>query len=380
MVRIGFIREDNPEDKNAWSGVIHSLYKTISKDYDTFWIEAKEGPYSNFVSRGINKFVSQVLKRNISRVHTKIVSKSVGRNIKRKLAGLKNIDILFAPAGLHNVAYLETDIPIILLSDTTFKAINNYYSFFSNLLEFNIKEADEIERLALIRARHIIYASDWAMNSAINDYGIPKEKISVIEFGANITVPEKIEKVHDKKRLKLLFIGKEWDRKGGEIAIKINYLLKQKYKINSLLRIVGCTPKINLDDSVEIVGFLKDYSNLAGIFSDSDLLILPTKAECAGVVFCDASGYGLPVITYDTGGISNYVMDGINGYRLPINADAGRFASVIADLYLEYKIKPLSISARKIYEDKLNWTIWGRKFKGIVNSILNKQDYVKPKI
>ena len=52
--------------------------------------------------------------------------------------------------------------------------------------------------------------------------------------------------------------------------------------------------------------------------SSSDILLLPTQAECAGIVFVEASAYSMPIFTHDTGGISNYVINGINGYRLPL--------------------------------------------------------------
>ena len=32
-----------------------------------------------------------------------------------------------------------------------------------------------------------------------------------------------------------------------------------------------------------------------------------------------------PVITYDTGGVGNYVINGLNGYRLPLSSDAKDF-------------------------------------------------------
>lgn len=34
------------------------------------------------------------------------------------------------------------------------------------------------------------------------------------------------------------------------------------------------------------------------------LLLLPTRAECAGIVFNEASAYGVPILLTDTGGVS----------------------------------------------------------------------------
>ena len=82
---------------------------------------------------------------------------------------------------------------------------------------------------------------------------------------------------------------------------------------------------------VDFIGFLnknneEEYQRVIQIISSSDILILPTKAECAGIVFAEASAYGLPIFTYDTGGVGNYVINGVNGYRLPLKDNASEFA------------------------------------------------------
>jgi glycosyltransferase involved in cell wall biosynthesis len=306
----------------------------------------------------------------------KIVASDLGSGIEKKLKKTKDIDILFAPAGSENIAFLNTDLPIIHLGDATFKMINDYYPYFSNLPNFNIKDADEIEYLALTKAAHVILSSDWAKGSAVNDYGIPEEKISVLEFGANLEVPSDLKRPEKGKDLKLLFIGKEWSRKGGDIAVQTTKRLLSKYKIPALLHIVGCRPEIALDSSIEVIGYLNknnpdDYKKICNLFLESDLFFLPTKAECSAVVFSEASGFGLPILTYDTGGSSNYVLEGINGYRFPLSASAEDFADLIARLHTKNSLPQLSVSARKVYEDKLNWVVWGKKFKDIVSATLN---------
>ena len=88
-------------------------------------------------------------------------------------------------------------------------------------------------------------------------------------------------------------------------------------------------------------------------------LFLPSKAECFGIVFCEASAFGIPSITRNTGGISNAVYNGINGYCLDENAKADDYFNVVKKLIEnESEYKKISISSRKLYEDKLNWEKW----------------------
>ncbi|MDY2686439.1 MAG: glycosyltransferase [Selenomonadaceae bacterium] len=40
---------------------------------------------------------------------------------------------------------------------------------------------------------------------------------------------------------------------------------------------------------------------------------MPTHAECAGIVFCESSAYGLPSLAYQMGGISSLIKDNVTG-------------------------------------------------------------------
>ena len=68
---------------------------------------------------------------------------------------------------------------------------------------------------------------------------------------------------------------------------------------------------------------------LIQLFRGADFLILPTKAEAAGIVFSEASAYGLPSVTYATGGVTDYVRSGVNGVCIDPGGTAADFAAEI---------------------------------------------------
>jgi eps10P len=103
--------------------------------------------------------------------------------------------------------------------------------------------------------------------------------------------------------------------------------------------------------------------------SSSDILLLPTQAECAGIVFVEASAYSMPIFTYDTGGISNYVINGINGYRLPLKSDSYEFASKIENCIKSGELSLMQEYAANLYKEKLNWAHWSKRFKKIIDNI-----------
>jgi glycosyltransferase involved in cell wall biosynthesis len=78
--------------------------------------------------------------------------------------------------------------------------------------------------------------------------------------------------------------------------------------IRTTLTVVGCQPAGVLPEYVRVLGFIskstiKGREKLASLLQKLDFLILPTMAEAAGIVFCEASAFGLLSLSYSTGGV-----------------------------------------------------------------------------
>ena len=288
---------------------------------------------------------------------------------------IEKCDILFAPFASTSLYSLKTDKPIIYLSDATFAAMVDYY--FKEIISWNIKQANKIEQTALSKATHAIYASQWAYKSAIQNYNIDKSKLHVIEFGANIDEQNIIpHQFTYNGRLDLLFLGVDWIRKGGDIAVEATKYLNDS-GIPSTLHIVGIS-KLDNDivnlSYVKNYGFLNknnpdDYNQLVSIIQQSHCLLLPTKAECAGIVFCESSANGLPIFTFNTGGVANYVVNGKNGYMLPLGTTGHKFGEIISECLQSGELEKMSRTAVDVYNEKLNWTVWGQRIESIIESL-----------
>ncbi|GHV53963.1 hypothetical protein FACS1894181_17850 [Bacteroidia bacterium] len=199
----------------------------------------------------------------------------------------------------------------------------------------------------------------------------------MVEFGDNLEEKDAIKpEKKEKHLLHLLFLGVDWQRKGGSIAIAACKELNQR-GIFSILHIIGIK---NLDKSiieypfVNNIGFLdknkpEQYQILMENIHKCHCLLIPTMAECAGHVFCEASANGLPIFSHITGGTQNYVVDGTNGYLLPLGSTGIDFANKIAECYRSGELEKMSHTARQLYEEKLNWIIWSKKIKIIIESL-----------
>ena len=319
--------------------------------------------------------LAQVFGKRYNYRHSKMVSKSYARFFTKKLSQ-KKYDYIIAPAGSCEIAHLNTGIPIIYISDTTLKCSINYHKALSNLLWFSEKESMDTEKRALEKSKHIIVSSEWAADSVIKDFSIASKKVSVWPLGANLLeVPDGDYIFKNRKKdsqCKLIFIGVNWESKGGAIACSVlDELLKNNIK--ATLTIVGCNvpEKFKNENIINIPFIYKDTEEgkkqFVSLLLNSDFLLFPSRYEAFGIVCCEASAFGVISIASNTGGVGGAVKEGINGFLINSNDQGVGYAKKIIDLLNNPQYcDEVRHKARKLYEEKLNWKSWTENLKQIL--------------
>lgn len=375
MIKIGYLSLRPLEDKLVWSGINYYLYKNLLKidDVEVVWIPYTVKRDTPLKYRLLLKIIAKVRKKGYALAkYVPAIAKQTAKDLDKDL--LNKVDILFAPCALCGYSYIKTDKPVVYIADATFMNLYNYYEGWENYTKISFNQANALEKAGLEKAWKVIAASDWAKASMVNDYKINPDKIHVLEFGANIDNILPNKNTYDKTGvLNLLFLGMDWARKGGAVAVKAAETLN-KMGVETKLHIVGVDAPEGYSDTeyMKFYGLLKksdaqEYEKLKSIITSSHIFLMPTNAECAGIVFCEASGYGLPIFTYDTGGVPNYVINGQNGYRLPLSASGEDFAIKIKECIDNNELPALSDRGVSIYKERLNWDVWMEKFKGILS-------------
>jgi hypothetical protein len=160
-----------------------------------------------------------------------ILLKRFAAQVERAPAS-SEVDIIFS-IWTNPIAYLRTEKPIVFWADATFAGLMTLYPWYSNLCKENIKNGNKVEQQALTKCRLAIYSSDWAANTAIQNYDVDPTKVKVVPFGANISVnrtAQDINSILQKKDFdicKLLFIGKEWERNWTTAGRKVSDLIQE---------------------------------------------------------------------------------------------------------------------------------------------------------
>ena len=375
----------DPQDRRSWrswSGIVYYVAQALQKNCGqvSYCSPALPCRKEELIARVIQRGSQILLKKKYFPSY--FLAKRYAKAGAKWLAG-QSFDLIVAPDGVLDIALLETDIPIVLVSGGSTKGLLlDYYPRFSNLLKRSIYELQTTQALALKKASAVIYSTTWAARSAIEDYGADPAKIHVVPMGANLDEIPPREVALSRKlsdRCRLLFLGVEWARKGGDIAFET--LLKlEELGIEAELTVCGCTPpKAYVHERMRVIPFLdkndkRQRRELEQLFMESDFLFVPTRADAFGLVFCEANAFGLPVIATCTGGVPEVVRNGENGFLLPYDARGADYAEVIARLYRDNeRYAELVRASRAAFENRLNWDAWGVTVKRIFTDLLDHE-------
>lgn len=297
----------------------------------------------------------------------------------KDLLDRKPFDIVFAPMGSQLVALLDCSIPLVYASDATFRLIVDYYPTHTDLSHNALRVGDDFERMAISRADLILYSSQWAARSAIDDYGAAPGKVHVVPFGANLDDPPTTEQAvreRPAESCRLLFVGTDWQRKGGDLALEVQATLR-RMGCPSTLTICGCTPPVSvLPEGVTVVGRLdkndpRQRRCLYDLYLSHHFFLFPTRADCSPRVVCEANAFGLPALVSNTGGVAELVHSGRTGFVFESEEEPEVYAQKIVELYSDHSAYTEMVRASRLeYEKRLNWDAWGRSVKRMLSRLL----------
>ena len=300
---------------------------------------------------------------------TAILARIKARMIRRHLRDYDGIDALLMPVGSTLLPFLKTDIPVIYVSDATLPLITDYYNRYAHFSSPTRRRAVALERAALRRVDLGVFPTRWAADSARDDLGLPQERILVAPFGPNISDPparDDVLRPREAGPTRLLFCAVEWERKGGPVVLDMMERLRGAGR-DVELTIVGVVPPGDgVPAGVTVVPYLDkrdpdEARRFREIFAQADLFVMPTQAECFGMVFCEAAAYATPSLATRTGGVPEVVRDGETGILLPPGADGAAYAAEVAALIDDPdRLQKLRLAVRKDYDDRLNWAAWAR--------------------
>jgi glycosyltransferase involved in cell wall biosynthesis len=309
---------------------------------------------------------------------------SAAQSYARQIAGQLNklsVQAVLAPSA-NTIAYLDCKQPIVLWTDALYAGLLGFMEDYSAHSATTVEHANLLTQAALSRVQLAIFSSDWAARSALELYGVSKDKVKVVPFGANIECAHTLFdirallRLRSPKLLKLLFIGRDWQRNGGDIVLKVAAALHESGQA-VCVDLVGCQPPkdTTLAAYITVHGHIakQDDAGLAKIsqlMREAHFLFVPSRAETYDVVFCEANAFGVPCLTSLVGGIGTIINDNVNGMKFAFEDNVNHYCDYITDLMQNYsQYEELALASFNEYETRLNWRVSTEKVKGLIAAL-----------
>lgn len=245
-------------------------------------------------------------------------------------------DALFSNASV-GVFFNQTfrRVPTMIDFDSTPTQIDQMSAYNSSVDPQPIANFKRRLTRNMMRSASLLQAwSHWAKQSAVDDYGIPADKIVVNPPGVNLDFWQPnpaLRSVDSHRPLKVLFVGGDFRRKGGNVLLE--WYKNQQPDVCELHIVtreaVETRPGIYLYQDIQ-----PNSEQLITLYQSSDLFILPSLGECFGIATVEAMAAGLPVIASDVGGTADIIESGRNGFIVPgndVRALSQAIASILED-------------------------------------------------
>ncbi len=375
-VTLGDARKIN----DGWSGTRYWMAKSLEGQGLSVYHVGHLIEKNSFLCR-FKQILYQCNERKIYKPGLEMaVFKNYAKQVNKKLQGL-DYDVVMSPDGF-TISYLKCEKPIVQWSDATFALLKDFYPVFSTFCSETVRNFELMESSSQRNCKLLIYSSEWAAQSAIRHYHSDPSKVAVVPFGANLENNLTLEdiksiiKSRKSDRCNLLLVGREWARKGCDVACAVVQKLNEM-GLDTQLTIVGCTPPENttIPGCVRIIGFVdkttpEGMEKITTLMAESHFLIHPARAECYGIVLCEANSFGTPCLVRNTGGVATIVKDNING-KVFSGDKIETYCDYILYIFENYDdYRALALSSFNEYQLRLNWPAAAQTVKRLLQELV----------
>lgn len=303
MKQLSYLVEWNKEKGKTWSGTNYSLFQALNHFYKVIDCPLIPSPVSERIIRkffpkfwnfGTNDIIRNRRKYN-----------NIGGKIIQFSEILEDCDrrntYIYQDLCIDYLCYLYSND----LETLDYSGYGRYSKKF--IFDRNIMQMEYFRH-----ASGILMMGKWMADYLNNNYREFRSKVYHVGGGINLDY-KKIENNLNKENNRILFVGRDFKRKGGYDVIKAFEILRKKYK-NLELHIAG--PRVNpIKNVIPGYYFYGDATKdtLQYLMNNCDVFCMPSYFEAYGLVFIEAFAFGLPCIGRNICEMPYFIESGITG-------------------------------------------------------------------
>ena len=360
-MRLALVSIGSPYARASWSGIPYAIHQELQRCHDVHVIDTPR------LDSVLNKLFA-ITNRTCFPARSLTSLNYFGEKLRRELDRIAP-DYVVSINAPHKIAHVSRDWPTVYITDALFGSVAGMYPHYSRMTKRTWQQSNGVEELVLSRCKATLVASAWARTDALRLYGDAASNVHMIPMGANIAAPQ--EPLYDNRAarpLKLLFVGYDWERKGGEKVLATFDLIRRETP-DAELHIVGCRPiASSASRGITVYGPLmkgdpEHERILSRLYSQSSFFFMPSRQEIYGLVYCEACAFWLPPVATDVGGVGTIIQHFENGILLDPDASPREFATNILNVWRDKpRYEAMCRSARSAFDANLSWKTWADRF------------------
>ncbi|WP_165838770.1 glycosyltransferase family 4 protein [Roseicella frigidaeris] len=282
---------------------------------------------------------------------------------ERFAAEADSFDFVFQTQGLCNAALPGR--PLFVYTDHTILSNREYAAQDDRIFLSDAFLA--LERDLYHRAEKILVSVSHVRRTLTRGYGCDPNRVATVFIGANVA-PTPAAPEAGRQAGRILFVGIEWERKGGPTLLTAFERLAERFP-EAQLTIAGCAPATT-HPRIQTLGRVPPQQ-LAPHFAAASVFCMPSLVEPAGIAAIEAMAAGLPVVATAVGGLAEIVQPDQTGLLVPPNdplALGEALASLLAD---PDRARAMGQAGRHRAMDLFHWDAVGTRLAQEIRQSLN---------
>ena len=357
-IRILGVAEEDPFHYQTWSGSSAYLFNALRQSEHLYTAVSADPP--QFVN-AVHKVLSFHPNLNAwrFRYHTNVRHyEQRTRSAMRAISALDDTgyDVILQIGAWFNLAKRKDKVTVSY-HDGNLSALLKSPFGAPSVGKRWITRALSYERTFYHDVDHIFTMSRWLADSFRSDFGVPASKLSPVGAGINLPYTTEINtKSYDNKRI--LFVGKDFERKGGYYLLEAFRLVRCEIK-DATLTIIG--PRLAaLPEGVTCLNYVSKFtpeglSELMTHYVSASVFVLPSLYEPFGISLAEAMAHKLPCVGTNICAIPEIIDDKVTGLVVPVR-DAKTLAKRLIGLLKDpLACKELGDRGFKKYQTDYTW-------------------------
>jgi len=155
------------------------------------------------------------------------------------------------------------------------------------------------ERRLLLGAHRVFVMGPSTADVLVREYGLAADRVHVIGAGTNVDPPTEPRTTESAHPPRLLFVGTQWELKGGPTLLEA-FARLHAADPRHRLTLVGSGPPEPPPPGVTVLGRVP-HAAMAAAYAAADAVVVPTHMEAFGIALVEGLTNGLPCVASTVG-------------------------------------------------------------------------------